>query len=166
MSGTEVKWSGLAGLEWTKRCFDWSVSYKSKWERYCGYLDEINNTWKHRGPLWRGKHCKIIIFWVRNHCTCKKNWIGIFCQTHFTETLLNLVGQHAINLIHFSGVTFGNSKIEKTVPFTSLHQCFYVNTVLYTFLKENVFNYHELRLLVIIHFFLCVWLRGVIKGCD
>ena len=166
MSGTEVKWSGLAGLEWTKRCFDWSVSYKSKWERYCGYLDEINNTWKHRGPLWRGKHCKIIIFWVRNHCTCKKNWIGISCQTHFTETLQNLVGQHAINLIHFSGVTFGSSKIEKLFPSHLYISVFIVNTVLYTFLKENVFNYHELRLLVIIHFFLCVWLRGVIKGCD
>ena len=31
---------------------------------------------------------------------------------------------------------------------------FILNTVLYTFLKENVFNYHELRLLVIISFIL------------
>ena len=39
---------------------------------------------------------------------------------------------------------------------------FILNTVLYKFLRENVFNFHELRLLVIISFLLMC----VILICD
>ena len=71
VSVIEVEWTGLARLEWSERCLDWSVSYKSKWERYCWNKKYVKS----------GKHCKIIIFWVRNHRTCQKNCIRIFCQT-------------------------------------------------------------------------------------
>ena len=67
---------------------------------------------------------------------------GIFCQTLFTETFQNLVAQHTINLNH----SFHPSHFYNSV--------FTLNTVLYTFLKENGFNYHELRILVIISFIL------------
>ena len=84
-----------------------------------------------------------------------------FLFTTFTETLQNLVGQHVINLDPFFRVTLGSNKIGKiclirVAPkhFTALHQCFYSQYCSLYISKEKVFDYHELRLLVIISFIL------------
>ena len=45
-----------------------------------------------------------------------------------TETLKNLVGQHAINLKHFSRVTLVSNKIEKLFEIEELNRDFLLNT--------------------------------------